>query len=65
MMFKLRTLTGVLLVMTVFAPTLLADVSSVTVVERRPLEDGRSFGAAGPYEQIIGTITFAVDPDDR
>ena len=64
MMFKLRTLTGVLLVMTVFAPTLLADVSSVTVVERRPLEDGRSFGAAGPYEQIIGTITFAVDPDD-
>lgn len=64
MMSTLRTLVGVLLVSTLFAPTLQADVASVTVVERRPLADGHAFGASGPYEEIVGTITFAVDPDD-
>jgi hypothetical protein len=64
MLLKLRTLAGVLLVSTLFAPTLLADVSSVDIVARRPLEDGRGFGDAGPYEEIVGRITFAIDPAD-
>jgi hypothetical protein len=29
---------------------------------RRPLAEGRSFGAAGPYEQLKGRLHFAVDP---
>ncbi len=39
-----------------------ADVSSVEITERGPIENGRAFGDAGPYELIAGRITFAVDP---
>jgi hypothetical protein len=29
---------------------------------RRPLADGRSFGDAGPYEELKGRLRFAIDP---
>jgi len=61
---KLRTLAATLLIAVFFAPTLHADVSSVDITERRPLEDGRRFGDVGAYEEIVGTITFAIDPTD-
>jgi len=35
---------------------------SFAVNQRRPLAEGRSFGAAGAHEQIDGTAQFAVDP---
>ena len=61
---RLRTLAAVLLIAAFFAPTLHADVSSVDITERRPLADGRQFGDVGPYEEILGKITFAIDPTD-
>ena len=61
---KLRTLAAALLVTALFAPTVSADVSSVDIVQRGPLEDGRRFGDVGAYEEIVGRITFAIDPDD-
>ena len=29
---------------------------------RRPLADGRAFGAVGPYEELKGRLHFSVDP---
>ena len=31
---------------------------------REPFADGMSFGYVGPYERIVGEVSFAVDPDD-
>jgi hypothetical protein len=32
-------------------------------IERRePVLDGRTFGNAGPYEKLVGTVEFALDP---
>jgi hypothetical protein len=61
---KLRTLAAALFVTALFAPTLHADVSSVEILERGPLEDGRRFGDVGSYEEIVGKITFAIDPSN-
>src|SRR5687767_6819627 len=33
-----------------------------TVTERGPFAEGRSLGAAGPYERIVGRAHYAVDP---
>ena len=30
---------------------------------REPFADGMSFGDTGPYERIVGKVSFAVDPD--
>ena len=53
-----------LLVSVALAPTVSADVSSVKIVERNLLEDGRHFGNIGAYEEIVGKITIAIDPDE-
>ena len=37
---------------------------SVEIVERGLVEEGRHFGDTGAYEQIVGRITFAIDPAD-
>ncbi|MGZ3551929.1 MAG: alpha/beta hydrolase domain-containing protein [Vulcanimicrobiaceae bacterium] len=42
-----------------------AHVSSVDVASRTPYLDGRTFGAAGAYERIVGTMHFADDPNER
>ena len=39
-----------------------AGVSRIDVIERSDVLDGASFGAAGPYERIVGKAYFAVDP---
>ena len=64
MITKFRTFAAAVLVAVLFAPTLHADVASVEILERNPLEDGRRFGDVGPYEEIVGRITFAIDPGD-
>jgi len=40
-----------------------AEVTRVEIIERTDVHAGRSFGAAGPYEYIIGRAHFAVDPN--
>ncbi|MBX5495171.1 MAG: hypothetical protein IRZ15_07530 [Bryobacteraceae bacterium] len=39
-----------------------ASVTAIRVTERSDVLGGKSFGAAGPYERIIATAHFAVDP---
>ena len=38
-------------------------VSGLDITFRRVLEDGRSWGDVGPYEEIRGTLRFAIDPE--
>lgn len=40
-------------------------VLKLDIISRRPYANGRSFGTVGPYDQIRGTVTFAVDPENR
>jgi hypothetical protein len=41
-----------------------ARVVKLTIDERRPFASGASFGDAGPYERLAGTVYFQVDPSD-
>jgi Alpha/beta hydrolase domain len=54
----LRTLIAALVV----AAPARADVVRVEVKSRAEVLAGRSFGTAGPFEALSGTIVFAVDP---
>jgi hypothetical protein len=47
------------------AATAVAGVTGVTIASRTPFAEGRSFGSVGPYEKLVGRITFALDPADR
>ncbi|HVO90528.1 MAG TPA: alpha/beta hydrolase domain-containing protein [Casimicrobiaceae bacterium] len=43
-----------------------ARVTKITLVSREsPTYAGRTFGAVGPYERIIGTASGEIDPADR
>jgi hypothetical protein len=42
-----------------------AEVTKVTVTSRGVVADGYAFGSTGPYEKLVGTIEFALDPADR
>ena len=54
----LRTLVAVLLV----AAPVSAEVVRIEVKSRTAVLAGKAFGAAGPYERLTGTISFAIDP---
>lgn len=41
---------------------LVAGLVRVEITERSPILDGKSFGAVGAYERLIGKAHFAVDP---
>jgi len=41
----------------------ISAVTAVSVSERSPVLNGRSFGPVGPYERIQGKVEFAVDPE--
>lgn len=59
-----RTLVATLLVTVVSVPVLRADVLSVDVTERHAIADGSGFGDTGAYEELVGRITFGIDPAD-
>src|SRR5258706_8654284 len=42
-----------------------AEVSRLGVLSRRDVAAGRSFGSAGPYEQITGRLYFLIDPSNK
>src|SRR5437763_16744453 len=42
-----------------------ADVSRVEITKRGDVRGGRSFGSAGPYEQIVGRLYVVVDPASK
>jgi len=64
MFFYRHTVAVACVVTGLLAPTLHAEVASVAVTERHLIEDGRLFGSYGAYEEIVGRVTFAVDPDN-
>jgi alpha/beta hydrolase family protein len=39
------------------------SVTGFQISLRRPLGDGRAFGDVGPYEELKGTLSFAIDPE--
>ncbi len=39
------------------------SVTSLEIVDRALLWDGKPFGPAGPYERLTGTVRLAVDPE--
>jgi len=40
-----------------------ARVVNLRVDRRQAVLSGKSFGAAGPYERLVGKVEFALDPD--
>ena len=38
-------------------------VKELQIESQAPFAEGRSFGDAGPYEELAGTVRFSVDPD--
>lgn len=53
----------VALLMAVPAAPAAADVSRLEILRREVVLGGRAFGAAGPYEKLIGTVHFTLDPE--
>jgi hypothetical protein len=53
-----------LLLPTVVAPPSEARVVRFVVEQTRRIADGKSFGDAGPYERLDGTVYIEVDPRD-
>ena len=51
---------GLLFIIT--ASPALAEVTRVSILSRGVVADGQPFGAAGPYEKLVGRIEFALDP---
>lgn len=56
-MFRHATLLGILASSLAFS-----SVTAVRVSERSDVLNGESFGKAGPYERIIASVHYAVDP---
>jgi len=50
------------LVLAMTGARLWAEVVSVEIAGRQPYAEGREFGERGVYEQLRGTVRFAVDP---
>ena len=40
-----------------------ARVARISIERREPVLGGRPFGLAGPYETLVGTVEFALDPN--
>ena len=39
-----------------------ARVVRLEILRREPILGGQAFGAAGPYEKLVGKVHFALDP---
>jgi hypothetical protein len=62
-MYRLNRLRAVLLVSLACAAPAAAEVTRLEIRERLPYAGGRSFGAVGAYERLLGKAYFAVDPN--
>ena len=52
---------AVALVMAGLSAPAFADVTRLEIARREVVLQGRAFGAAGPYEKLVGTVHFALD----
>ena len=46
------------------APFASGEVTRIDIQRRADILGGKSFGSAGPYEKLVGTAYFAVDPSN-
>jgi hypothetical protein len=60
MIARLLTLTA--LGLALLATSAQARVTRLEILRREPILAGQAFGAAGPYEKLIGKVHFALDP---
>ena len=37
----------------------------IEIVSKTPFAGGISFGSTGPYERLLGTASFAIDPNEK
>ena len=58
----IRQLPAFLIIMSVVCSTAEAAVTRLQIDRREVVLNGKSFGAAGPYEKIVGKVHFALDP---
>jgi len=59
----IRQLLAPFIIIGVLASTTVeAAVTRLQIDRREVVLNGKSFGAAGPYEKIVGTVHFALDP---
>jgi hypothetical protein len=52
----------VLVLLSLLASTVEARVVRLRIERREPVLAGKAFGAAGPYEKLVGKADFALDP---
>jgi hypothetical protein len=56
---------ALMLTLLLFVPALArAEVTRVEITTRTDVANGMAFGSTGPYEQLVGKIYFAVDPQN-
>ena len=60
----LQIAASTLLLVGTFAAEAAAEVVRFEIRDRSDLLEGRAFGLAGAYEQIIGVVHFAFDPEN-
>src|SRR2546423_2445605 len=59
---KITRLISLLLALAFLAATAHAKVTRLEIISRTDVAGGKSFGAAGPYEKIVGKLYFEADP---
>jgi len=59
---KITRLVSLLLALAFLAASAHAKVTRLEIISRTDVAGGKSFGAAGPYEKIVGKLYFEVDP---
>jgi len=59
----MRTLSAITLLLMLVAQIAEAGVVRFRIERRDVVLDGRAFGAAGPYEKLVGKVDFALDPN--
>jgi hypothetical protein len=61
-MSRARRLLFLLALLSAAPATAMAEVTRLEIVRREPVLNGQPFGKAGPYEKLVGTVHFALDP---
>src|SRR5262245_50060940 len=59
---RARLVLGLLVVALVAPSFARREVGKVTIAAGAVVANGQPFGSVGPYEKLIGTIEFALDP---
>src|SRR5438128_5501312 len=59
---KVTRILSLLVALLCLTATAHAKVTRLEIISRADVAGGKTFGAAGPYEKIVGKLYFEVDP---